>query len=80
MVAEYSPVPIWDYWRTVQSLDELLHLSPKHFWLQHNEHRIIFPELVFALDYRFFRGMEVLPIACSLFCQVMSSWRSFGAC
>jgi len=70
LVSDYTPVPVWDYWRTVQYLDQLLSFNPKHFWLQHNEHRIIFSEIVFALDYLLFRGQELLPIACSLACQV----------
>ena len=44
----WSAVPYWDQW------DELI-LSPKQVfspWLysQHNEHRILFPRLLFAID------------------------------
>jgi hypothetical protein len=68
---DYSPVPIWDSWRSVQYLDRLLAFDLRHFWVQHNEHRIVFPELVYALDYILFRGEQLLPFACNVVCQLV---------
>ena len=67
---DYTAVPIWDSWRSVQYLDKLLRFDLKHFWLQHNEHRIVFPEVVYALDYIFFRGRQLLPLAGNIACQL----------
>jgi hypothetical protein len=67
---DYTPVPIWDSWRSVQYVDQLLTFDLSHFWVQHNEHRIVFPEMVYALDYIFFRGEQLLPIACNIACQL----------
>ena len=67
---DYTPVPIWDSWRSVQYLDRLLKFDLRHFWVQHNEHRIGFPEMVYALDYIFFPGEQLLPIACNVACQL----------
>jgi len=67
---DYTPVPIWDSWRSVQYVDQLLRFDLRHFWVQHNEHRIVFPEMVYALDYIFFRGEQLLPIACNIACQL----------
>jgi hypothetical protein len=67
---DYTPVPIWDSWRSVQYLDKLLRFDVRHFWVQHNEHRIVFPEVVYALDYILFRGEELLPFASNVACQL----------
>jgi hypothetical protein len=66
---DYTPVPIWDSWRSVQFVDKLLKFDLAHFWVQHNEHRIIFPEMFFALDYIFLHGRQILPAACNVVCQ-----------
>ncbi len=58
----YVPGPIWDYWMTVFHLDRYFRLDITALWEQHNEHRVIFPELAFIADYRFFHGREILPI------------------
>jgi hypothetical protein len=64
----YSPLPYFDYWDTVGKIDHYRHLDMSVFWQQHGEHRIVFPEIVFAVDYLFFQGREILPIALSAFC------------
>ncbi|HEY3457847.1 MAG TPA: PrgI family protein [Bryobacteraceae bacterium] len=63
----YSPLPYWDYWDTVGKIDRYRQLDIRVLWQQHNEHRIVFPEIVFAADYLFFRGREILPVALSAF-------------
>jgi hypothetical protein len=63
VIRYYSPLPYWDYWETVPRYQLI---ADGHWlsglWPQHNEHRIVFPALVFAADYRFFAGREVLPV------------------
>jgi hypothetical protein len=68
---DYIVVPFWDPWRCVQYVEQLLRFDVGHFWVQHNEHRIVFPEIVFALDYILLRGRQILPIACNMACQVI---------
>lgn len=61
----YSPLPYWDYWNTVGELEGYRHFDLAVLWRQHNEHRVFFPNAIFALDYILFRGREVLPIVFS---------------
>src|SRR5690348_2582550 len=61
----HSPLPYWDYWSTVERIDQYRRFDLTVLWHQHNEHRIIFPELVFAIDYLLFRGREALPVVIS---------------
>ncbi len=63
----YCPLPYFDYWNTVGRIDDYLHLQIGVLWHQHNEHRLVFPEIIFAADYIFFRGREILPLALSVF-------------
>jgi len=67
VIRVYSPLPYFDYWETVSKIDQYLHLDPGVLWQQHNDHRIVFPEIIFAADYIFFRGREIFPIALSAF-------------
>jgi hypothetical protein len=61
----YTPFPTYDYWRVVEDFSGH---DPSGFWRQHNEHRIIFPELIFAFDYVFLRGRQILPLVISVMC------------
>lgn len=67
VIGFYCPLPYFDYWDTVPKLDRYRHLDIRVLWQQHSEHRIIFPEIIFAADYLFFRGREILPIALNAF-------------
>jgi hypothetical protein len=67
VIGSYSPLPYFDYWDTVPKIDRYRHLDIRAFWQQHSEHRIVFPEIIFAADYLFFRGREILPIALNAF-------------
>src|SRR3990167_10311364 len=44
-------VPFWDQWVYVDLFDKLRHgtLGLKDLWMQHNEHRILFPKLITLL-------------------------------
>src|SRR5438270_10854027 len=68
----YTPLPMWDYWRVVENLKEYKALHLEVFWRQHNEHRIIFPELVFASDMLFLHGRQVLPLVTSFLCYLVT--------
>jgi len=61
----YSPLPFYDYWDTVGHIDRYRQLDFGVLWQQHSEHRLVFPEIIFAADYIFFRGREILPLVLS---------------
>jgi len=63
--AYYSTTPVGDYWRVPENLHDYQTLRLATFWRQHNEHRIIFPEIIFALDMLVAHGREILTIAVS---------------
>src|SRR5579884_2515035 len=41
----YLTIPFWDYWRVPQHLSDIQHFDFRFLWSQHNEHRIVFPEI-----------------------------------
>jgi hypothetical protein len=65
----FVPLPMWDYWITVMHLPQYERFQFSVMLPQHNEHRIIFPELVWAADYLCFRGRQILPIALNFICH-----------
>ncbi len=67
---DYIAVPTWDAWRCVHYLDRLLKFDLSHFWIQHNEHRVIFVDIVYYLDLILLRGRQFLPIGCEIVCEV----------
>ena len=66
----YNPFPIWDYWHVVTDLNDIESLHLGVLWQQHNDHRIVFPELVFAADMLLMRGLEILPLVVSFLCYI----------
>ncbi|MBV8865749.1 MAG: hypothetical protein JO210_10185, partial [Acidobacteriaceae bacterium] len=68
----YVMVPTWDYWRVSQYLAQIEALDPRFLWAQHNEHRIVLPDAVFALDVLLFHGRRVLPLIISFLCYAGS--------
>ncbi len=64
----YVDLPTWDYWRVVEDLAGYRAGNWKVLWRQHNEHRIVLPELVFAADMLWFRGRKIFSIVMSLAC------------
>lgn len=70
----YSAVPVWDYWRTVQNLVAYRRFDVAILWGQHNEHRIILPELIFAADSLLLHARQVLPIVCSIIFYLLTFW------
>ena len=73
VIRYYTPLPVWDYWRTVIFLPNYRALDVSVLWHQHNEHRIVFPEILFALDYLLLRGRQLLPLALNFLCYI-STW------
>ncbi len=61
----YIDFPVWDYFSTIEHYTRYKAGDLSVFWVQHNEHRIVFPELIFAADLLWFRGQMILPLAAS---------------
>jgi hypothetical protein len=57
----YNPLPVWDYWRVVEDLRGIQSFQWSVLWRQHNAHRIVFPEIVFAIDMLCLQGRQILP-------------------
>lgn len=65
VTANYSPTPYQDQWATIplwQGLSEGT-ATARDFFVQHNEHRIFFPRLVFMADFAWFQGRNILNLA-----------------
>jgi hypothetical protein len=62
----YTPLPVMDYWRVVEDYPNFVHFDLRSLWRPHNEHRIVFPELVFALDALVAHGLQIVPLAISV--------------
>lgn len=79
----YTPIPEFDYWITTARLPYYKAFDVRVFWQQHNEHRILFPQIIFACDYILLHGRQVLPIALSFLCYfgnwVALSWAFWSA-
>src|SRR5271167_1513530 len=61
--SQYTGFPLLDYWQTAVNLPRYEKFDLSLFWEQHNEHRIIFPELIYIADDLWFHAHEYLPIA-----------------
>ncbi|MDQ2840520.1 MAG: hypothetical protein M3Y72_05665 [Acidobacteriota bacterium] len=73
IIKDYNPLPVWDYWQVAQHLERYKALDLSVFWIQHNEHRIVFPEAVFAADMLFFHGHQIFSLVVS-FCCYFGVW------
>lgn len=69
VIRYYCPFPAWDYWRVMSDLDHWKALGAKVLLRPHNEHRIIFPEVIYLADV-LFRGRLILPVVASLLCYL----------
>jgi hypothetical protein len=65
LVRAYTPVPFLDDWITVDHFLAYQRLDFSVFLQQHNEHRIVFPELIFVVDDLLFHDRLLLTIALS---------------
>lgn len=66
----YVALPDWDYWRVPENLSKYQKFQLSALWRQHNDHRIVFPEIVFALDMLVLHGRLILPLAVSIVAYV----------
>ncbi|HEX7363494.1 MAG TPA: hypothetical protein VF283_23630 [Bryobacteraceae bacterium] len=73
IVSCYLPLPFMDYWRVIENYAQYKALDPAFLWQQHNEHRIVFPEIVFALDMLTAHGREIVSLLASFLCY-FSLW------
>jgi hypothetical protein len=62
----YTNMWIWDPWDFLAHYNAYRHFDLAAFWIQHNEHRIIGTELLYALDMLLFRGQQILPEAAGI--------------
>ena len=74
LIRGYTPLPFWDHWRAIQHFPGYGHLKLAVFVQQQNEHRVVFPELIFAIDDLLFRGRQVFTISTSCFLYVATWW------
>ena len=68
VLADYPQMPVQDFWRIPQYWADPSTIHWSNLWQQHNEHRIIFPELIDVTDMLLLRGRMYLPIAVSSAC------------
>jgi hypothetical protein len=65
VVRFYVDLPIWDHLSLVEHYPAYKAGNLSVFWVQHNEHRIVFPETTMALDFLGFQGRLILPTVLS---------------
>lgn len=65
VAAAYSPLPYQDQWATMPLWRQALQgdLGFSDLFAQHNEHRILFPRLVFLADLEWLQGRDLLNLA-----------------
>jgi len=68
----YVPILVGDYWRVGQFLKAYQTFQIGVFWKQHNAHRIVFPEIVFAIDMLLGHGRMILPTVISFLCYALT--------
>jgi hypothetical protein len=64
----YIDLPVWDYWTMAANFLRYKALDFRVLWEQHNEHRLVFPGIVIAIDALLMHGREFLPLAVSFGC------------
>ena len=69
VITDYTQIPVSDYWRIPEFWPNFHAAHWSNLWRQHNEHRIIFPELIFIADTFLLHGRMYLPIilSCALY-------------
>lgn len=71
VIHSYNPLPVWDYWQVTEHFHRYQAFDWSVLWAQHNEHRILFPEIIFAIDALFLHERQVLPQALNLLCYFL---------
>jgi hypothetical protein len=62
----WNPIPFWDQWQNLASAADH---SLSSLWAQHNEHRILFPRLIFWLDLRLSKETNVVDFVANFLSQ-----------
>ncbi|HLQ38450.1 MAG TPA: hypothetical protein VK348_11655, partial [Planctomycetota bacterium] len=72
VVQLWHPVVFWDQWAFVEDLQlqDRGAYGLAELWRQHNEHRILFPRLLFWVDFALFSGRGVFPIGATAALQL----------
>jgi len=65
ILATWHPLPFWDHWDTVSDYEHFLRdgFDWSRVIAQHNEHRIVFSNLINLADYQWFEGGGALQLA-----------------
>jgi hypothetical protein len=66
VVKAYSPIPYYDQWNEVT-----VQQHRDHLFSQHNEHKILFPRLIFIADKLWFGGRDELTLTLILLIQLV---------
>lgn len=67
VVRNFSPVPYWDQWDgTIEFYMRAMTDPLSAFFAQHNEHRLVLPQLIFFADMRYFGGRNVFSLTANL--------------
>lgn len=71
----YSAAPWMDLWEPLNTYRHVLAngLSFGDLWAQHNEHRIVFPKLIFLADLHWFNGGAVLELVLIFVTQALAA-------
>jgi len=74
----YTNMPFWDAYDWVAHYSNYKHLDWSVLWIQHNEHRIIVGEIIFAIDFLLFHGNQifitVVSVAAYVGAPVIFAW------
>ena len=62
-IRSYSPVPFWDMWEGIDSVVKATNGDAGAWWMQHNEHRIVFTRILIWANIVLFKGTGVFLIA-----------------
>ncbi len=82
VVLSWHPLPWWDHWETVADYEHFLRhgLDLGRIFAQHNEHRMVFSNLLNLADYRWFSGASVFLLAVNVVasCSVVALLMRFS--
>ena len=59
VMRRYSPVPTYDIWAAVRFYARLAQGDYGVWWIQHLEHRIVLPKILYWIDWRLFGAREI---------------------
>jgi hypothetical protein len=79
IINTYQPLPWVDEWNTISSFKNWKENGDLFNILivPHNEHRMIFPKIIYFLDYLIFEGSAISTLAVSIFFFILISFFFF---